>query len=106
MRKAFKVSKSIQAYYLGDQSKMEQLQIAEGIIRVTPNGYELMSLEAIKGHGEVAKHGYYFKVDTADEKYYAYPNEKSWFESHHRHLEGDTYIQVNKPLFLAGRRIL
>ncbi len=80
---------------------MEQQLIAAGTIRVTPNGYELMSLETINNQqGQLAISGDYFKVNTtAGGKHLAYPNEKSWFEMHHRHLDGDYYMQKNQPLY-------
>lgn len=101
MRKAIKISKPIQAFRLGDWSEMEQRLIAAGTIRVTPNGYELMSLETLNNQqGELAKSGDYFKVNvTSDGRQWAYPNEKSWFEVHHRHLDGDYYMQINQPLY-------
>lgn len=99
MRRAIKIAKPIQAFRLGDHSKMEQMLIEEGVIRVTSTGYELMSLEAINGHGEFAVAGDYFKVNTtADGKHFAYPNGKAWFETHHKHLNGNNYLQINKPL--------
>ncbi|MBQ2990217.1 MAG: hypothetical protein IJD60_02865 [Clostridia bacterium] len=100
MRRAIKIAKPIQAFRLGDHSQMEQTLIDEGTIRITPTGYELMSLEAINGHGEFAVVGDYFKVNTtADGKHFAYPNGKEWFETHHKHLGGNNYLQINQPVF-------
>jgi len=62
---------------LGDQSEMERMLIAKDMIRVTSEGYELMSLEAVNGRGECAAAGAYFKVDVMpDGRHFAYPNRK------------------------------
>jgi len=100
MRRAIKRTKPVQAFRLGDHSEMEQKLIAEGVIKVTPEGYELISIEAVNGRGELASAGDYFKVNiTADGKHFAYPNGKEWFETTHKHLSGDNYLQINQPLY-------
>lgn len=91
-----KTGKSVMAYRLGDHSMMEQEMIASGKIRRRQDGrFELFSQEAVNGEGELADKGDYFKVDNSD---HPYPNGKQWFEQNHRHLEGDAYMQLSKPL--------
>lgn len=88
--------KMVQAYQLGAGSSMEQQLISEGKIhRIDDSTFELFSQEVHTGTGEVAKAGDYFKVDNAG---FPYPNEKAWFETNHRQIDGDTYEQLPKPL--------
>lgn len=96
MRQAIK-NKIVQAYELGAGSEMEKKLIAEGKIVVTEDGYELFSQEAVNGTGEKAIPGDFFKLDSTG---YPYPNERKWFFEHHRHLQGNDYQQLGKPLFI------
>lgn len=102
MRYAIKnVRRQVRAYQLGGGSAMEQRLIRAGRIRVLPGGrYELFSQEAVSGRGEQARAGDYFKVDEVDGQYYPYPNERYYFETNHRLVEGtqDLYEQVCRPL--------
>lgn len=100
MKYAVKNKKSlIHAYRLGDDTPMERQLAAEGVIRRLPDGetYELFSKEAVHGSGEKARKGDYFKVDTAGEKHYAYPNEREFFESRHTLLDAGTFLYEQKP---------
>lgn len=88
--------KMVKAWQLGAGSEMEQKLISEGKIVVKDDGsYELFSQEANSGAGEVAQNGDYFKVDNAG---YPYPNAKDWFESNHKHTDGDDYEQLPKAM--------
>lgn len=102
MRQAMKSKKKIvKAYQLGSGSNMEKLLLEEGTLVLREDGkYELFSQEAVNRKGEVAVAGDYFKVDEIEGKHFPYPNEKSWFEANHTHLQGDEYEQVNKPLYV------
>lgn len=48
-----------------------------------------------KMQGEMAEEGDYFKVDSSG---FPYPNKKEWFEANHRHIDGDEYMQISKPV--------
>lgn len=99
MRYAKKKKQIVHAWQLGAGSKKEAQLIAEGVIRKREDGsYELFSLEAVHGSGETAAAGDYFKIDEKDGKRYPFPNSKDYFESHHRHLEGDTYELITHPV--------
>ena len=88
--------KKISAYRLGDRSAMEQRMMREGKMRRHEDGrYEVFSQEAGNGGGEFAKTGDYFKVDSSS---YPYPNKKEWFESNHKKIGDDEYLQVPRML--------
>lgn len=87
--------KELQAWELGASSEMERKLIEEGRIVRCGSDYELFSQEAKSGSGEKAKAGDYFKVDGSG---FPYPNEREWFLGNHRHIEGDTWEQIPKPL--------
>lgn len=97
MKTAIKnLRKIVRAYRLGDESETELRLIREGLIRRSEDGtYELFSLEAVNGSGELARKGDYFKL-SADGR--PYPNDKDFFEANHRFLDGDRYEQLPKPL--------
>lgn len=96
MRKVIKKSEPVYAYQLGAGSDAEKEMIAEGKIRLMPDGsFELFSQEAFLRHGETALPGDYFKIDSSG---YPYPNQKEWFEENHRHFGADRYLQISKPL--------
>lgn len=100
MKHAFKTeSKKVTAYCLGAHSSAEEALLREGAIRLLPDGnYELFSLEATGGKGEIAHPGDYFKVVVADGKSYPYPNSREFFLVNHRALGGDEYEQTAHPL--------
>lgn len=100
MRYAVKsLRKIITAYPLGEGHPMEAALIAEGAIRLLPDGtYELFSQEAVNGSGQIVHAGDYFKVDTIDGRHYPYPNNREFFLANHIHLGGDEYEQINRPL--------
>lgn len=61
--------KFVQAYCLGEDSPMERQLIIEGAIhKLSDNTYEMFSQEAVNGHGEIARKGDFFKVDTKGSK--------------------------------------
>lgn len=97
MRKAIKnQGKILTAYRLGDGSEAELRLLEEGKIRRTPDGnYEIFSLEAINGSGEIAYAGDYIKFSSDG---WPYPNDRAFFEANHRRIDGDTYEQMPKPL--------
>lgn len=96
MRYAVKLQgKLVEAYELGADSPVEAELIRRGAIHKTETGYLLFSREAVNGQGQQAKRGDFFKVDGGG---YPYPNERAWFLGHHRHLEGDRYEQIPRPL--------
>lgn len=71
--------------------------ISQGKIRRTQGDYELFSQEAVNGAGQQAHSGDFFKVDGSG---CPFPNEREWFLSHHRRLQGNYYEQLNEPLFI------
>lgn len=90
--------KIVEAYQLGSDNPVIKALMDEGKICDIGNGrYEIHSQEAVAGNsgGEKAKTGDWIKVDS---KGYPYPNEKEYFEANHRHIEGDTFEQLPKPL--------
>lgn len=123
-----KEGKMVQAYCLGGGSLMEQKMLEERKIRVrSDGGYEVFSQEVCvasfseirkillekplskdvlnslfelvmfptKMQGEMAYAGDYFKVDSSG---FPYPNKKDWFEAHHKHIDGDEYMQIPNPV--------
>lgn len=97
MKKAVKnLRKIVHAYRLGDETETELRLIESGLIRVNKDGnYELFSLEAVNGSGEIAQKGDYFKVSSDG---HPYPNTRTFFEENHRFLKDDCYEQLPKPL--------
>ena len=95
----------VMAYELGAGADIERQLIREGVIRPDGEGrYMLFSREAVNGVGEAAKAGDFFKVDEVGGRRYAYPNGREWFLAHHRHIRGDEYEQIARPVmvWLAG----
>lgn len=91
--------KSVTAYQLGKGTEMERKLIELGAIRQHPDGsYELFSQEAVNGRGEAAQPLDYFKVDEKQGLYYPYPISRDYFESNHRHVSGNEYVQIPQPL--------
>ena len=97
MRKAIKLKgKTISAWKLGDHTEMESTLLREGKLKITDNGkYEVFSREATSGTGEIAFAGDYIKLDSMGSPY---PNSKQFFESHHRHIDGELYEQIPTPV--------
>lgn len=89
--------KTVCAYELGANTEVEAKLIEEGKIVVCDDGsYELFSSETVGAeHGQLAKVGDFFKVD---QKGNPYPNDREWFLSNHKHISGDEYEQIPKPL--------
>lgn len=91
-------SKIVKAYQLGKDNSVVQELVESGKILEIGNGkYEIYSQEAVSGSfgGEIAISGDWIKIDS---KGYPYPNDREYFEANHRHIEGDTYEQIPKPL--------
>ena len=87
--------KMVKAYELGRNNPVISELIQKGKIRIGVDGkYEVFSQES-SGSGELAEAGDWVKVDS---KGYPYPNKREWFEENHRHIEGDVFEQVPKPL--------
>ena len=91
--------KTVTAYRLGDNSPALAALIQEGkVIPLENDEYEIMSREAVNGGskcGEFAKAGDYVKIDSSG---YPYPNSAAFFTENHRHLSGDDYEQIPRPL--------
>lgn len=86
----------VSAYELGAGSEMEARMIHAGrICRREDGGYALFSQEAVNGCGQRAEKGDFFKVDGSG---YPYPNARAWFLANHRHMGGDNYEQIPRPL--------
>ena len=93
---AIKTVTKMRAWELGTGSGMEKEMILCGKIIAHPDGtYELFSLEATEGKGQIARAGDFFKVDDQG---CPCPNERGFFLENHRHLEDDWYIQDARPL--------
>lgn len=90
--------KMVKAYRLGSGSPVIQELIKAGRICTAGDGrYEVYSQEAVNGAagGEIAMTGDWIKVDSSG---FPYPNDREYFEANHRHVEGDTFEQIPKPL--------
>lgn len=92
--------KIVKAYQLqpGSDNAMIKELIENGKIYDFGDGrYEIHSQEAVNGAvgGEKAMAGDWIKVDS---KGCPYPNTKEYFQTNHRHVEGDTFEQLPKPL--------
>ena len=97
LRKAIKLKgKIVSAWKLGDNTETEQKLLCEGKLKITYNGeYEVFSREATCGTGEIAFAGDYIKLDSMG---FPYPNSSLFFESHHRHIDGELYEQIPTPV--------
>lgn len=90
--------KMVKAYQLGSGSPVIQELIKAGKIRVVGDSrYEVYSREAVNGAagGEIAVSGDWIKADSSG---CPYPNAREYFEANHRHVGGDTFEQLPKPL--------
>lgn len=90
--------KLLDAYQLGsDNAVIKELMENGKICDLGDGRYEIHSQEAVNGAagGEKAMAGDWIKVDS---KGYPYPNDREYFEANHRHIEGDTFEQLPKPL--------
>lgn len=96
MRKAIKKrGLLVPAYEFGKKSVVEQHMIAEGRICLLPDGkYEVYSLEAKNGSGEIASTGDFFKVDGHG---FPYPIARAFFLDNHRCVGNDLYEQRSIP---------
>lgn len=97
MKKAIKKSgKTVKAYRLGDKNPVTEKLAAEGkIVKIDENTFELFSQEAVNGHGQIAKKGDWYKIDSTGAPY---PNSKEFFEVNYKHIQGDEYEQIPKPV--------
>lgn len=90
--------KLVEAYQLGSDHAVIKELIENGKICDLGDGrYEIHSQEAVNGAvgGEKAAAGDWIKLDS---KGRPYPNDREYFEANHRHIEGDTFEQLPKPL--------
>lgn len=89
----------IEACQLGKMSPLfQQLEKENRVRRLSGDEYEVISREAEaggSGHGQHARTGDYVKLDAGG---YPYPNQRSYFERSHCHLEGERYEQYSLPL--------
>lgn len=93
-----KQGKKVKAYCLGDENPVLEELINEKKIVQRGGAYEVFSQEAVNGgtnHGQLAKAGDYVKLDHAG---FTYPNDEAFFKENHRHILGDEYEQLPRPL--------
>ncbi len=99
MRKAIKKrGKIVQAYRLDDnQHPVIKKLIDEGKVKVMPDGtYQIFSQEAINGDGQVvSSKQYYIRIDSTGAPY---PNSAEYVKRNLKHIQGDDYEQVPKPV--------
>lgn len=96
MRVIKKSGKKVLAYRLGSDSPVIDNLISTGkILPRHDETYEVMSRESTNGCGQIAKLGDYIKIDSTG---YPYPNDSCFFAENHRHIIGDEYEQLPKPL--------
>lgn len=95
-----KHGKIVQAYRLGDQHPvLDNLLKLNKIIDLHNGTYEVFSQEAVKadsGHGQLACTGDWIRLDSSG---FPYPNKANWFQENLRHISGDDYEQIPKPLY-------
>lgn len=97
MKKVIKKSgQEQQAYRLGEEHEVLAKLMEEGKIRKAGAGvYEVFSREAVGDRGEIAQDGDYIKLDSEG---FPYPNQAEFFDKNHRHIRGNVYEQLPKPL--------
>ncbi|MCI7812391.1 MAG: hypothetical protein MR543_01740 [Robinsoniella sp.] len=94
-----KAGKTVQAYCLGEDHQMIRELIESGKIeKLDDDTYVVWSQEAVNGKkkGEIAYRGDFIKLDSSGAPY---PNRRDFFVENHRHLSGDDYEQIRKPLY-------
>ena len=86
----------VRADLLSEENPNIQELMQKGLVGKTDDGrFEIFSLEAKEGLGEIAEEGDYVKYSSTGEPY---PN-KAWdFEENHRHLEGNLYEEIPKVM--------
>ena len=94
MRLAKKRPCIIKAYELGAGSPIEAKLKHAGKIEFREGNYLLHSLEGL----EKAHAGDFFKLTYLEGEIYPYPNARDFFFDNHKHIEGDEYEQLTKPL--------
>ncbi|MEE0751161.1 hypothetical protein [Frisingicoccus sp.] len=95
-----KQGKIVEAYRLGEESRMIRHLMEEGKIIEKGSGiFEVFSQEAVHGSGEIAYTGDFIKVDASG---MPYPNTGGFFLKNHRRLGQDRYEQIPSVL-LAWR---
>lgn len=91
--------KQVQAYRLGEEHPVLRQLMEQGrIIKREDGQFEVFSQEALQGgtaHGQLAQAGDFIKLDSAG---FPYPNDAAFFQKNHRHISGDHYEQMPKPL--------
>lgn len=88
--------KQVAVWELGKASDKELELVKENLILLHDNGeYELMSTESNSGKGQMTTAGNFFKVDGRGNPY---PQEREEFLATHRHIDGDMWEQLPKPL--------
>lgn len=91
-----KTGKTVDAFELGKDDNYLAEFIRQGKIKKLPdNTYEVFSLEAINGKGEIAHSGDFVKIDSND---YPYPISRAFFKSNHKYIAGKQYEQIPKEL--------
>ncbi len=88
-----KEGRKVTAYCLGDENPKIESLIEEGKIERRDGGWLIFSQEA--NEGEWAGDGDFIKLDGSG---YPYPNARAYFLDNHRHIGGDEYEQLPKPL--------
>ncbi|MBQ6594339.1 MAG: hypothetical protein IJH78_01600 [Clostridia bacterium] len=97
MRQAVKREGTLgRACRLGDGSPLEERLLREGtLVRREDGAWEVFSLEAKNGTGELVRSGDFVKLDTDGRPY---PNERAYFEAHHEDAGGGFYRQIPVPV--------
>lgn len=96
MRFAQKKRIRLTAFRLGQNDPLEKEMILSGKLRLTDAGqYEVFSLEAKNGKGQIAAPGDYIKIDSLGG---IYPNQCDAFESAHIQIGENTYEQITQPV--------
>ena len=91
-----KTGKEVLAYKLNTECDALDRLIQEGKLKRSKDGmFEVFSREVMNGKGELVCAEDYIKIDNGG---YPYPNKAKFFEENHKHIEGNRYVQIPKPL--------
>lgn len=89
----------VKAYRLGlPHPVLDALMAEKRLIDLHDGTYEVFSQEAVlggSGHGQLARAGQWIRVDSAG---FPYPNADEWVRANLRHIGGDDFEKLQKPL--------
>lgn len=91
-----KDGKAVNAYELGTDDDLLAEYFSRGKLKkLSGDTYEVFSLEAVSGRGEIAHTGDFIKIDTGGNPY---PVDRVFFWENHRHTGDTRYEQIPREL--------